>query len=75
MNDIVAPNVSWSLLDYEADLIIMNKYGYVTEFEIKRSFEDFKKKIHHNSELIYKFYYVLSKSIEGKANELFEEHL
>ena len=38
--DIAIPNLSWSLLDYEADLIIMNKSGYVTEFEIKRSFED-----------------------------------
>lgn len=78
-NDVAIPNVSWSLLDYEADLLIVNKTGYVTEFEIKRSFEDlkhdFKKDIFHSSELIYKFYYVLPKSIEEKATKLFEEHL
>lgn len=77
--DIAIPNLSWSLLDYEADLIVMNKTGYITEFEIKRSFEDlkkdFKKKTFHDSELIYKFHYVLPKSIEEKANKLFEEHL
>lgn len=77
-NDIAIPNVSWSLLDYEADLLIVNKTGYVSEFEIKRSFEDlkhdFKKNKYHSSELIYKFYYVLPKSIEEKAMKLFEEH-
>ena len=77
--DIAIPNLSWSLLDYEADLIIMNKSGYVTEFEIKRSFEDlkhdFNKNIFHNSELINKFYYVLPKSIEEQALKLFDEHL
>ena len=30
-NNIIVPNVSWGMLDYEADLLIMNKTGYVTE--------------------------------------------
>ena len=42
-NDIAIPNLSWSLLDYEADLIILIKTGYVTEFGIKCSFEDLKR--------------------------------
>jgi len=57
--DIALPNVSWSLLPYEADLLIMNKSGYMTEFEIKRSLadlkHDFDKRIFHYSELISKF--------------------
>ena len=77
--DVAIPNLSWSLLNYEADLIIMNKTGYITEFEIKRSFEDLKheftKRHFHNSELIYSFYYVLPKTIEEKALKLFDEHL
>lgn len=77
--DIAIPNLSWSLLPYEADLIIMNKSGYITEFEIKRSFEDlkkdFRKNIFHNSELINRFYYVLPKSIEEKTLKLFDKHL
>ena len=40
-NNIIVPNVSWGMLDYEADLLIMNKTGYVTEIEIKRSWSDF----------------------------------
>jgi len=78
-NDIALPNLSWSLLPYEADLIVLNKSGYVTEFEIKRSFEDLKhdfvKNIYHDSELISKFYYVLPLCIEDKATELFDKHL
>ena len=33
-NNIIVPNVSWGMLDYEADLLIMNKTGYVTEIGI-----------------------------------------
>ena len=42
-NDLVCPNVSWGLLPYEADLLGIKKNGIVTEVEIKRSYEDFKK--------------------------------
>jgi len=77
--DIAIPNLSWSLLPYEADLVIMNKTGYVTEFEIKRSFEDFKKdfkkEIFHISELIYRFNYVLPKSIEEEVYKELDKHL
>ena len=33
--NIIVPNVSWGMLDYEADLLIMNKTGYVTEIVFK----------------------------------------
>ena len=56
-NNIIVPNVSWGMLDYEADLLIMNKTGYVTEIEIKRSWSDFladfkKDEVAHKSEII-----------------------
>lgn len=60
-NDIMIPNLSWGLLDYEADFVVLSKSGYLTEVEIKRSFADFKadfKKAHkHDDERVYYFYY------------------
>lgn len=79
-NNIIVPNVSWGMLDYEADLLIMNKTGYVTEIEIKRSWSDFladfKKDEHaHKSEIIYQFWYcVPSKCIE-KLKEVYPDSI
>ena len=56
--DIFVPNVSWGLLNHEADMVVMTKSGYLTEIEIKRSWEDFKadfKKPHeHKDERVNK---------------------
>lgn len=75
-NDIFVPNVSWGLLNHEADLVIMTKSGYLTEIEIKRSWEDFKadfKKDHkHEDERVYKFYYLIPVSIKDKVIEFLE---
>lgn len=72
--DIFVPNVSWGLLNHEADMVIMTKSGYLTEIEIKRSWEDFKadfKKDHeHKDERVYKFYYCVPSSIKEKVIEL-----
>lgn len=74
----MVPNVSWGLLDYEADFIIMTPNGYLTEIEIKRSFEDFKadfkKGHHHNDERIYHFYYCVPESIKDKVIEFLDEN-
>ena len=71
--DLMVPNVSWGLLDYEADFVIMTPNGYLTEIEIKRSWEDFKadfKKDHkHDDERIYHFYYCVSEGIWDKVKE------
>lgn len=70
-SDIMVPNVSWGLLPYEADFVVISKSGYMTEIEIKRSWEDFKadfKKDHkHDDERVYKFAYCVPKSIRDKA--------
>ncbi len=75
--DLMVPNVSWGLLPYEADFIIMTPNGYLTEIEIKRSFEDFKadfKKGHkHDDERIYHFYYCVPVSIKDKVIEFLDE--
>ena len=83
-NHIIVPNVSWGLLDYEADLLIMNKTGYVTEIEIKRSWSDFladfkKDENAHKSELIYQFWYCvpdeLYKDCIEKLKEVYPDSL
>jgi hypothetical protein len=77
-NHIIVPNVSWGLLDYEADLLIMNKTGYVTEIEIKRSWSDFladfkKDEVAHKSELIYQFWYCVPEELYSKCIEKLKE--
>lgn len=76
--NIIVPNVSWGMLDYEADLLIMNKTGYVTEIEIKRSWSDFladfkKDEVAHKSEIIYQFWYCVPDEIYSKCKEKLKE--
>ena len=77
-NNIIVPNVSWGMLEYEADLLIMNKTGYVTEIEIKRSWSDFladfkKDEVAHKSEIIYQFWYCVPDEIYSKCKEKLKE--
>ena len=75
--DLMVPNVSYGLLSYEADFIIMTPNGYLTEIEIKRSFEDFKadfKKEHrHNDEKIYHFYFCVPEIILDKVKSYLDK--
>lgn len=76
-SDLIVPNVSWGLLPYEADLLCVRKSGLCVEFEIKRSFEDFKKdftKDHfHDAEIIAYFYYVVPEKIVDKVKDFLSE--
>lgn len=69
--NIVVPNVSWGLLNYEADFVSMSKSGYLTEVEIKRSWQDFKadfqKKHLHDDPRVSFFFYCIPKSIKEKV--------
>lgn len=38
----VVPNVSWGLLNWEADLLVLQRNGFLTEVEIKISLQDWK---------------------------------
>lgn len=77
-SDIIVPNVSWGLLPYEADLIQVKKSNLVVEYEIKRSFEDFKKdftKYHtHDAQLIAYFYYVIPEKLIDKVRAFLINH-
>lgn len=78
-NDIMIPNLSWGLLNHEADFVVINKSHYLTEVEIKRSLSDlkadFKKDNFHRDELVSRFFYCLPLSIREKALEVFKEHV
>ena len=66
------------LLPYEADLLGVKKNGIVTEVEIKRSYEDFKKdfeKDHkHDASIITYFYYCVPESILDKCIDYMLKH-
>ena len=72
--NIVVPNVSWALLDYEADIVSLTKAGYATEIEIKVSksdlLADLKKKHQHNSDLFKYLYYAVPQDLADCALEV-----
>lgn len=74
---IIVPNVSWGLFDgHEADLVVISESLYLTEYEIKRSYEDFKndfkKKDYHNDKRVSKLFYVVPEAIADKCKEYLE---
>lgn len=76
--DIFVPNISWGLLNHEADLVVITKSGYLSEIEIKRSWSDFladfKKGHGHKDERVYKLYYAVPESIAQKVIAFFIEN-
>lgn len=76
-SEIVIPNLWWGLLPYEADLVVIDKNGYMREYEIRRSYKElksdfkFKKDRFHVAEQVTQFFYVLPYSIKEKAIALF----
>ena len=49
------PNVSYGLLDWEADLVVCNKSGYISEVEIKISASDWKADKHKRKWMISEY--------------------
>jgi hypothetical protein len=76
--NIIVPNVSWGLIGYEADLLVMTKSRFLYEIEIKVSKSDLirdgKKKHNHNDPKISKLFFAvpskLYNSIFGGDNFL-----
>lgn len=75
----VVPNVSWSMLPWEADLLVCSKAGFLTEVEIKVSMADWKadflkkKFVRWNdsgSKLIKYFYYAAPEKLACRYVEL-----
>lgn len=76
--DIFVPNVSWGYFrTHEADLVMIHN-GYLVEFEIKRSWEDFladfKKDATHFEGKVFMLYYVVPESIADKCWEFIQNH-
>ena len=81
--NIIAFNVNgWSAtlpINHECDMLVCSKSGYLTEIEIKRSWSDFladfKKKHHHESEgLIKYFYYCVPECLYEKVTDYLYEN-
>jgi hypothetical protein len=76
----VVPNVSWAMLPWEADLLVLSPSGYLTEVEIKVSLSDWKadfskKKfgVHQDwaqAAMIKQFYYAAPKALAVRYGEL-----
>jgi hypothetical protein len=66
--NIIVPNISWGLLPYEVDLLVVSSKGYATEIEIKVSASDLKadklKKHNHSSHLIKRLFFALPLKLE-----------
>lgn len=77
-SDLIVPNISWSILPYEADLIAISKSGQVTEVEIKRSLADlradYKKGHRHDADCITYFYYCVPEQLVEKAKTIILEN-
>ncbi|MCD8207748.1 MAG: hypothetical protein LUD72_07415 [Bacteroidales bacterium] len=74
---LAVPNVIWNFTN-EADLIVLSNRGYATEYEIKRSWSDFKKDFQkrpnaHLCESIYNFAYVVPEKIIDKVTAFLDE--
>jgi len=70
---IVVPNVSWGLgLNYEADVVVLQKSGYAIEIEIKISASDIKadlKKRHqHDSNMFKQLYFAVPLELANNEN-------
>lgn len=82
LKNVVAFNVNgWSgvlPIFHECDMLVLSKAGYLTEVEIKRSYSDFladfKKKHHHESELIKFFYYAVPDCLLEKVRAFLHEN-
>lgn len=78
-SNLCVPNVSWGAgIDYEADLVVVSKAGYATEYEIKRSWTDFladfkKGECAHKAPWVYRFAYVVPDNIIGKVLLFFKD--
>lgn len=73
----VVPNVSWGLLNWEADLIVCSKAGYLTEIETKISMADWKADLAKAkfgmpqfNEYIRRFYYCAPAQLASRFEEV-----
>lgn len=68
--NVIVPNVSWGLLNHEADLVVLRKSGWAEEVEIKVSKSDLKRDLtknrgrgHRSSDLISKLWFAVPEAL------------
>jgi hypothetical protein len=65
---IIVPNVSWSMLSYEADLVVLHSSGYADEVEIKVTRSDLlrdgKKRHNHDSDRFRRLWFAIPQKLE-----------
>lgn len=75
--NLCIPNVSWSFLHYEADLLVLTKSAYLYEIEIKVSKADLKKDLdkrhRHDHRKISKVYFAIPEGLL-KHSDLIPEY-
>lgn len=64
--NIIVPNVSWGLINHEADVLVLRPSGWIEEVEIKVSKSDIKRDLqkndgggHRHSQLIHKLWFAV----------------
>lgn len=71
-NNIIVPNVSWGLLDYEADMVIVRPSGWAIEVEIKVSRNDIKADLekwhNHGAKCFQRFYFAVPDELKDDPN-------
>ena len=78
-SNLIVPNVSWGFFaSHEADLVVVNRSGYLTEVEIKRSWQDFlndfrKQTTHDEGKVMWK-YFAVPESILLKVKVYLEDN-
>lgn len=77
-DNIYVPNVSWGFFGgHEADLVRITRSGYLYEYEIKRSWTDFKadfkKSRFHDDKRIAAMYYVVPEAIQDDVVAFLQE--
>lgn len=67
--NLIVPNVSYGMLPYEADLVIVRPSGYAVEVEIKVSASDIradlKKRHHHESRYFRELWFAVPLALAG----------
>jgi hypothetical protein len=69
--NLIVPNISWGLLNHEADLLMLSKAGYATEIEIKISkadlLRDQNKRHAHESDIVKAFWFAVPSILKDFA--------
>ena len=77
--NLCVPNVSFGFFTtHEADLVVVSKAWYLTEYEIKRTWQDFlndfKKHTNHFENKVSRLFYVVPEFIADRCIDYLKQH-